>query len=130
MKHTPGPWKVFYQDDEYPGIEVADRDYSIVVYGDKGDFNAGVQGDTHEEALANAQRIVACVNACEGINPEAVPDMLKALEGAVEAMVAARDFTTSLISNKDAKWTTYVELTDAMRIPQINQLIAKARGEA
>ena len=26
---------------------------------------------------ANAQRIVDCVNACEGINPEAVPEMLK-----------------------------------------------------
>lgn len=29
---------------------------------------------------ANAARIVACVNACEGINPEAVPDILRALE--------------------------------------------------
>lgn len=27
---------------------------------------------------ANANHIVACVNACEGINPKAVPDLLKA----------------------------------------------------
>jgi hypothetical protein len=31
------------------------------------------------ENEANAIRIVACVNACEGINPEAIPDMLEAL---------------------------------------------------
>lgn len=29
---------------------------------------------------ANAARIVACVNNCEGINPEAVPEMLQALK--------------------------------------------------
>ncbi len=30
--------------------------------------------------MANAERIVACVNACEGINPEAVPELLDALQ--------------------------------------------------
>ena len=29
---------------------------------------------------ANAKRIVQCVNACKGINPEAVPEMLNALK--------------------------------------------------
>lgn len=28
------------------------------------------------EDIANAVRIVACVNACAGINPEAVPDLV------------------------------------------------------
>jgi hypothetical protein len=32
----------------------------------------------------NAARIVACVNACAGINPEAVPDMLAALQDALD----------------------------------------------
>lgn len=31
---------------------------------------------------ANAKRIVACVNACAGINPEAVPDLLEACKKA------------------------------------------------
>lgn len=31
----------------------------------------------------NAERIVSCVNSCAGINPEAVPDLIKALEGVV-----------------------------------------------
>lgn len=33
-------------------------------------------GIEREENRANAARIVACVNACEGINPKAVPKML------------------------------------------------------
>ena len=32
------------------------------------------------QRAANADRIVACVNACEGINPKAIPDLLAALE--------------------------------------------------
>lgn len=38
----------------------------------------------HEETLleveANAKRIVACVNACKGINPEVIPDLIKIVE--------------------------------------------------
>lgn len=40
-----------------------------------------------EEARANANHIVACVNGCEGINPEAVGDMLEALRS-VAGMLA------------------------------------------
>ena len=40
-------------------------------------------GEAKEE---NAKRIVACVNACEGINPEAVPEMLEALQQAAFAI--------------------------------------------
>ena len=39
-----------------------------------------VEVDGGDEAKANAHRIVACVNACEGINPEAVPELLEALK--------------------------------------------------
>jgi len=40
-----------------------------------------------EERDANSERIVACVNACEGIkNPDAVPEMLKALKQLVGAI--------------------------------------------
>lgn len=34
------------------------------------------------EELSNAKRIVACVNALAGLNPEALPDAVKALESA------------------------------------------------
>ena len=32
------------------------------------------------EGKANLERLVACWNACEGINPESVPDLLPALK--------------------------------------------------
>jgi len=40
------------------------------------------------EAQATAARIVACVNGCEGINPEAVPDLVFALEQARQYLMS------------------------------------------
>jgi hypothetical protein len=41
-----------------------------------------------DHADANANCIVACVNACAGLNPEAVPDLLLALRAMVAAPLA------------------------------------------
>jgi len=65
-KHTPEPWArrgdMVYTVEDEPG-------------------QAACVADCHapntEEAAANADRIVACVNACAGINPAAVPKLLK-----------------------------------------------------
>ncbi len=43
---------------------------------------------THEQA----ERIVACVNACEGLNPEGVPDLLAHLEHVAQALEIAEAF--------------------------------------
>ena len=43
------------------------------------------------EKDANAARIVACVNGCANVNPEAVPDMLEALETVPNPFVASSD---------------------------------------
>jgi hypothetical protein len=79
-KHTPEPW------EEYAGnirtVEANEK------YGDgyRAEFRRRPIADVvnirgqEEVNKANAQRIVACVNACRGINPEAVPDLLEALE--------------------------------------------------
>ena len=40
----------------------------------------------HATAAANATHIVACVNACKGVNPEAVPDLLAALEACLPVL--------------------------------------------
>ena len=47
------------------------------------DFVCRLDEGTEQEKLANAVRIVACVNACAGINPEAVPDLLATLRDIV-----------------------------------------------
>lgn len=70
-KHTAGKWCA-----EGTGI-YSDRDAATLVIADCW------SGRTlsYAEGRANAAHIVACVAACEGINPAAVPSMLEALEG-------------------------------------------------
>ena len=41
--------------------------------------NAPHQNPAYSNSREHAARIVACVNACEGINPEAAPELLKVL---------------------------------------------------
>ena len=43
------------------------------------------------EAKATAERIVACVTACTGINPEAVPKLLTACEYVFDLILTAPD---------------------------------------
>ena len=80
--HTPGPWAATQHIGHKDQIGVtADADPCIIAI-------MGNQRAWPLEAKANAARIVACVNACEGINPEAVPDLLhiaKCLLAMVEA---------------------------------------------
>ena len=75
-KHTPEPW------EEYAGnirtVEANEK------YGDgyRAEFRRRPIADVvnirgqEEVNKANAQRIVSCVNACKGINPEVVPELL------------------------------------------------------
>jgi len=58
--HTLGPWECVYG-------AIMSKDGRIVI------------PTIREENEPDADRIVACVNACEGINPDAVGDMLEAL---------------------------------------------------
>ncbi|KKK94791.1 hypothetical protein LCGC14_2679260, partial [marine sediment metagenome] len=53
----------------------------------------------------------------------------QALFEAVKSLAHVRDFVGTLISDKHLKWQTYVDLTDAMKIPDINQLLAKTKVE-
>lgn len=69
--HRPAPW-------EYTGVSIicprSDQHLAML---------CGVpMGVSVEEMDANGERIVACVNACEGIDPAAVPEMLKQLKEA------------------------------------------------
>jgi len=81
-KRTPGKLKikrikqwVMGQGDDYP--QIVSESGQIIVNGL--DLALGAEE-------ANAERLVACWNACEGINPEAVPDLLEALEGLLSTL--------------------------------------------
>lgn len=76
-KHTPGPWILEKPELDCVAISASSGDWldlaSVVIR----------VNDKHDpEGQANAARIVACVNACEGLaDPSVVPDLLAALEG-------------------------------------------------
>ena len=71
-KHTPGPWRIGDAGHTVFGPPNGEPAPKIIAGG---------------LTRANARRIVACVNACEGINPEAVPDLLQACKAALAYMI-------------------------------------------
>ena len=84
-KHTPGPWIASRTNagaipSHFQPPEVLGRNGACCVASQLGNG---------PEAEANTDRIAACVNACKGINPEAVPELLKALREYVERHEAA-----------------------------------------
>ena len=108
MKHTPEPWGLhdaYHPDGENtpnagfvqpengePGWSYWDcrissgRKLIAMVSGHNHDNGGFPRADNPEEVAANARRIIACVNACAGINPEAVPDLIQSLEETLEEM--------------------------------------------
>lgn len=78
MSHTPEPWRKAV----IANAIVADSDEGIEVDGATGDcaveyYGGNLIGESISQG--NADHIIACVNACAGINPKAVPDIFKAL---------------------------------------------------
>ena len=74
MGHTREPWTIIANVTDPP-------DTWFIMRGLKHIAMITQDGRVRrKEVEANAHRIIACVNACEGIIPEAVPDLLVALE--------------------------------------------------
>jgi hypothetical protein len=115
-KHTPEPWnisKTMMPEDCRGDWRIADQyDNDLAdVFCEATSEN----GYTDETNAANAERIVACVNGCRGIDPAAVRDMLNALrEGVCQY---------TLLQEADLLGTGDVEALDMMRAA-----LAKAEG--
>ncbi len=78
--HMPGPWRV--AGDE-PNAVITDDIFiaRCAIFKDgPGSMDYHADGCSPTMADANAARIVASVNACGGINPEAVPKLLAACQ--------------------------------------------------
>ena len=100
LKGTPEPWRVaenLVPNDVFEGfgplILVETEDSHIC--------------SLFDDNPADAARIVACVNACAGINPEAVPGLLVAARGALAALSQNATFPADVDAAR--KW-----LTDAL----------------
>ena len=94
--HTPEPW---YQDGRGPRSSGRIPIFAPTIggLGQKSSVSIasasqlGMAGSPGAQQ-ANADRIIACVNACAGINPEAVPELLEALEMAMPYLERAPKF--------------------------------------
>jgi hypothetical protein len=96
-KHTPEPW--------------GDLDGVIVPPYATDDGQAWI-ADTRSapNARRNAARIVACVNACAGINPEAVPDLLRVLTRLAEKVRRANSIQHSGTKIDPEDWSELYQL--------------------
>jgi hypothetical protein len=74
MTHSPEPWEF----DRYKDICSSD---------DKEVASLHYDGSNFDNWKANGARIVACINGCAGINPEAVPELLQACRVAYADML-------------------------------------------
>lgn len=136
-QHTPGPW---FTDNKGP----SDIRRYIMCNSAKGYFGAiAAVKLVNEDSEQNARRIVACVNACEGIDTDLMEgfsprflatlpdrhleqrnDLLKALRRLSFAAMA-RDNT---MGDQCALLAAQAELRDANK--QAMEVIAKATGSA
>ena len=120
-KHTAEPWrKVRSQDRLNPhDIGIARDGIQAVLAECYAEFHA--KGDVRPaECEANAARIVACVNALAGLNPEAVPALVEAAEAVDGA------FTTWL-----AEYATGPDEGRALRsITALRAALAAVKGVA
>lgn len=75
MKHTQEPWRYFGGIFSAQMADGAPALYGVEKEGRKSSENC-IAGLIPIEA--DAARIISCVNACQGLNPEAVPELLEA----------------------------------------------------
>ena len=104
-KHTPGPLRIKKAPPSRDGREVE----TVALHGGERPVVAVCL------ARADAEYYVACVNACEGINPEAVPELLSALRSLCRA-------------KHPLEWSPSVELVTAFA--SARAAIAKAEGRS
>ena len=90
-KWTPEPWEVGELSENH--FLNTNHKYAIFAKGKA----TGVVGKVEGKGVgprADAARIVACVNGCEGINPEAVKDLLAACKLMLETWEMSDDGLT------------------------------------
>ncbi len=115
MGHTKEPWKAEQSVEDGRDITIyaltpahKNPRYIGRVYG------PGVLSKENDERDANARHIVACVNGCKGINPEAVKKLLEACKAALRRMI-------SIKGNLGMRWELEVAIAKAeSKAPTVN----------
>ena len=87
-KCTPGPWKVHSENPNIVNMQAPAKRGGGYMY-------AACGGSDILGNAANAARIVACVNGCEGLNPAAYREVLAALEFALRILPESAQWNNS-----------------------------------
>jgi hypothetical protein len=131
QRHTPGPWMVAGSGPQ-----------ATVVLGPRGSSGPrrlvldtapdGEASHPRAEDTANAQRIVACVNALAGLNPEGVRECVNVLAGyapALELLVSS--IARYVTANPDQGWVDPEDINAAEAFARVARAaIAMAKGGA
>ncbi len=78
MTHTPAPWRIIDKGNGYYIIAVGSETYPQRI------LTLDVERTSEEIGAANAARVVTCVNALEGMDPNYIPQVIPALRHAIE----------------------------------------------
>lgn len=121
-KYTPGPWNKHGDEIGYKSHH-DDQSYGMFVP------IGNIFGDNCE---ANARRIVACVNACSGIQTdllEALPDFEKAGVQTINQVMLQRDELLAALHDLLADYDNGVTDTESVLLAKCRAAIAKATGK-
>lgn len=127
-KHTPGPW---FRDDR-SGLECdvrASSERKIALCWGLASNNATNYNPKYRaECDANARRIVACVNACEGISADELEEI-----ASTGGMLGPREDVARIAKQRDALLEALEELVAEFGVCGLTEkarsAIAKATGE-
>ena len=118
--HTPGPWAVSAYLSSRP--DQIRKNYVSAADGINGNWRLFVTEGP--DAEANAARIVACVNACEGLaDPSVVSELVTALECVTDDLEAEIEDRRGSVLQRTLD-------RDLEAVHQARAAIAKARGRA
>lgn len=127
-KHTQEPWKL-YRNDQSVGDA---RGYAVCDVWPRGD-----DGMASEEGKANARRIVACVNACEGIDTDLLEKAtgMRLDQASVKQPEIIDELNVAVASLNEAagmmKWFDVAEAQKMLRSADaISAIIVKVQGGA
>ena len=131
IKHTPEPWAAYQDASGDVFISSAETSFHIAEVGSEDD----------ETVIPDANRIVACVNACAGISNEMLSDdcfnkmrcdrdanlsqrdeLLAALEGLIAIVGDSYGVSGYHLNGDVAEWDEFEEVANAW------DAIAKAKG--
>lgn len=133
-KHTPTPWQILPEEVDKPYIRIR----GTVLGGRYKVANVlttvyeGVPQREADETRANARRIVACVNACQGISTESLErsDVIASLQGELRRLEYLRDFLVARLKEADEDFALEGFDEDGAYRDHIRAAIAEAEGRA